>query len=136
MLKVVLTLVCLVYATAVEAQVVVTPTSTLTFPANPAHATVVAGLDVVTSYQVKILPQGSTTVVFGPRDASKPMPNASNMISVPIGWTAAQLSALASGAYVAVITVVGPGGTTDSGPSVPFAHLISPPPQGKPVVVR
>ena len=134
--KFVLTLALLGWAIPLSAQVVVLPSSTVKFPANPAHATVVSGLNVVDSYTLKIMPQGSTTVVFGPRDVGKPTPDGSSTITVPIGWTAAQLDALATGAYVATISAVGPGGTTESSASAPFVVLTSPPPQGAPVVVR
>jgi len=118
-----------------SAQVVITPTSTVSFAASPDQAVTVGGVAVVTDYTVRVLAVGSSTVVFS-RSIGKPTPDATNAITVPIGWTAAQIAALPSGTYILVTTVTGPGGTADSMPSDPFVVLTSPRAPGKPAVVR
>ena len=114
--------IALLCSTAASAQVLVTPDSAITFqvPEDPT---------TVSSYRIAIwtdpmpiikgvLPCDTTkgcpdpttwtpppAVVFT-RDLGKPIPDINRMVTVPIGWSVTQLSALTAGSYCAKVESV------------------------------
>ena len=75
----------------------------LAFTASLDHAT-------VTSYEARVRPEGSATIV-ATRNLGKPAPDVDNRIIVNIAST---LTPLASGNYTVSVAAISPGGTTDS----------------------
>lgn len=103
----------------------------VSFPANPNHATVAQGADVVQSYQLVVTLQGGSALA--PQTLGKPAPT-NNTITVNVDN---YLNALPAGTYTAVIRAVGPGGSAVSPDSVPFVLTIpAPGPQGAPTVSK
>jgi hypothetical protein len=101
------------------------------FPANPDHATVAQGVNVVASYELVITPAGGAALPAF--NLNKPAPVAGN-ITVDINT---YLNGVAPGTYSAVIRALGPGGQAVSPASTPFSLVVpAPRPQAAPVVSR
>lgn len=101
------------------------------FPANPNHATVAQGVDVVQGYQLVVTPQGESALA--PQTLGKPAPTNGTIAVNVDGY----LSALPAGTYTAVIKAVGPGGSAVSPESSPFSLVVpAPGPQGAPIVSK
>lgn len=105
-------------ASAAEAQTVVNP-STLSFTASADHATVIGGIAVLTNYEARYS-DGATVVLVV--NLNKPTPNASNTISVPL--TSAGLPK--NKPLTVAVFAIGPGGSSGSANSSPFAYLAAP----------
>lgn len=96
---------------------VVTPPRYVTFTASPDHATT-----VVTNYRLNVYAAGADTTTATPvatSDLGKPTPDAQQVITVDRG---SFFTALQAGSYLATVTVVGPGGSAQSQPPVPFTR--------------
>lgn len=143
MKRLLLILAILFAARTASAQVVVTPTSTVQFAASADQNTMTFdangnSVPTLSNYVLTIQPATGGASVFT-RDLGKPSPDAANVIKVSIGWTPAQLAAIAPGNYVALVRSVGPGATSDSPLSPPFVvagPTQAPGPAGQPTVIR
>lgn len=96
---------------------VVTPPRNVVFTASTDHATT-----VVTNYRLNIYTAGANTSTATPvatSDLGKPTPDAQQVITVD---RAAFFTGLASGSYLATVTAIGPGGSTQSQPPVAFTR--------------
>jgi hypothetical protein len=82
---------------------VATALGSFTFGASPDHV-------IVTSYEVRIRPSGSSTIV-ATQNLGKPTPDEDFLILVNIAQT---LNPLPTGNYTAAVAAIAPGGTTES----------------------
>jgi hypothetical protein len=104
---------------------------TATFPANPDHATVAQGANIVSGYELVVTP--ATGPALPPLDLNKPAPVGGN-ISVDI---TAFVNGLTAGTYTAAVRAIGPGGQAVSSASAPFILAVpAPRPQAAPVVSK
>lgn len=118
MTRFLLILALLLPATGDAQTAVINPTQA-SFVASADHTLVVAGTPVVTAYQLDVMvstPTGALAFTF---NLGKPTPGTGNRIAV----TVPQLATLATGAYVATVSAVGPGGAGKSIPSLPFGRI-------------
>lgn len=132
-------------ASVAPAQVIVQQSSQVIVAASPDDA-------ALTSYTLDILPSAGGAAVFS-RSLGKPLMSSAPCtfgtdatvmpppcVTLPIGWSSAQFTAIVPGTYVAVVTAVAPGGSAPSVASLPFvvpaAAPFVPRPPGRPGVVR
>lgn len=99
------------------AQTITNP-SQLIFTASPDHAATDMGVQVVSSYAVDWIVSGQSnaaqTINIG-----KPAPTATGDITVDLSAMRQALT-VSPGTYVLRVTAIGPGGSANSGVSVPF----------------
>lgn len=107
---------------------VVNPSAAI-FTASADHATVVNGVAVVESYQLDLVTTAAGGALALTVSLGKPTPSPTNEITADI---ASSVAKLATGAYVATVVAVGPGGAGRSAPSDPFFRLGTPAPPGRP----
>lgn len=108
-------LLVLASALPVSAQTTTLNPSTVTFTASPDHTTTLGGTAVLTSYVVEVY-DGASLVKS--TDVGKPTPAANGDITVPLS----SQSLAKNKVFTAQVAAVGPGGTSRSAPSNPFAY--------------
>lgn len=114
----------LALATPTAAQtvtVVKTANATLTFVASTAHDTVIGTLALVTGYDLTIF-EGTTALATVPLGKPTPAPT-TNLITGIVSSSGLPKNVV----LTAVVTVTGPGGSSGSAPSNPFAFVVAPP---------
>lgn len=121
--------VCAVLTAGIVSAQTVNPRS-VAFTASPDHATNIGGVDILTSYQLDVMVSNSTGALAFTKGLGKPTPDATNTITVTVPEFVTQ----ARNTYVAIVSAVGPGGSTKSVPSDPFVSTGPPTAPGKPVV--
>jgi hypothetical protein len=113
----------------------------MTAPANPDHATVAQGVNVVSSYELVVTPQGG-----GPLPALS-LGKPALVASCTIGTATVQnclvvdvntyVNGLPPGTYTAVLRALGPGGQAASPAGPPFPLVVpAPGQQGAPALSR
>ena len=77
---------------------------------------------VITSYALRVAPSSDLITTVFQRNIGKPVPDpTTHTITVPIGWTSAQFTAIPPGTYVVIAQAIGPTGpVAESLPSLPF----------------
>lgn len=110
---------------------------TLVFTASTDHNATLNGTPILSSYQADVLvgtPTGALAFTQGlgkPTPATPVPPATAGDISIDMSQFPSFVS-LARGAYVVVVSAVGPGGTSRSLPSDPFLRFGTPVQPGKP----
>lgn len=124
MRRVLLTVSFVLFTTvAVRAQTVVNPT-TLRFVASAEHGVMLGEVPVVESYEMRIVTMINTTVVVWSFGLGKPVPDPTNVVTLPLPPLATQL--MANTLYQARVAAIGPGGEGESNLSNPFGLLEAP----------
>lgn len=119
--------VCL-WASAASAQ----SSARVEFSASADHSTAVGSTPLVTGYQLDVMVDTATGALAFTKSLGKPSPSAQGEIVVPLP----EFAARPNGVYVGRVSAQGPGGSTPSLPSAPFAWIGQPPaPPGQPRVV-
>ena len=122
MRKIFLTALFLIIPTISYSQVVVNPTKAI-FTASVDHNTTENGVDIITSYELRIYTL-SGTIPLKTMNLNKPNPDFNNVIEVNISSTVVTLPV---GDYVARVAAKGPGGENNSEISNTFQVAVRPP---------